>query len=100
MNVVEPSDYVLGQLREDDEFIPYHGCTDEARPTSILLLGPVSAPDRRCRPSKAQDEARQNPQEPVEVPMKTQQRFGHPREIAIKINTTEGRVRCDGDAGV
>jgi hypothetical protein len=33
----------MEQLREDDEFILYDGRTDEARPTSILLLGPVSA---------------------------------------------------------
>ena len=64
MNVVEPSDYVLEQLREDDEFILYHGRADEARPTSILLLGPVRH-TRRCRPSKTQEEGPQNPQERV-----------------------------------
>src|SRR5262245_1250460 len=40
---VEPSDYVLEVLREDEEFILYRGHPRHAEAASILLLAPVSA---------------------------------------------------------
>src|SRR5215831_18588579 len=42
-NSVEPSDYALERLRQDDQFTLYRGCSAGAEPTRILMLGPASA---------------------------------------------------------
>jgi PAS domain S-box-containing protein len=41
-NTVEPSEYALEPLRQDDEFILYRGRSAGADPTQILMLGPAS----------------------------------------------------------
>jgi PAS domain S-box-containing protein len=42
-NTVEPSEYALEPLRQDDQFILYRGRSAGADPTQILMLGPASA---------------------------------------------------------
>src|SRR5262245_59143832 len=42
-NSVEPSEYALEPMRQDDRFTLYRGCSAGAEPTRILMLGPASA---------------------------------------------------------
>src|SRR5262245_31321203 len=42
-NSVEPSEYALEPLRQDDQFTLYRGCLAGAEPTRILMLGPATA---------------------------------------------------------
>ena len=42
-STVEPSEYALEPLRQDDQFILYRGRSAGADPTQILMLGPASA---------------------------------------------------------
>src|SRR5499426_1137639 len=42
-NSVEPSEYALEPLRQDDQVTLYRGCSASAQPTRVLMLGPASA---------------------------------------------------------
>src|SRR5262245_34336492 len=42
-NSVEPSEYALEPLRQDDQVTLYRGCSASAQPTRVLMLGPACA---------------------------------------------------------